>query len=153
MTIDLFATMAALVSAPPPAPERPIDGRDARAVWRCEADAAPSQEVFLFYYHENRLEAVRAGRWKLCLPHRSRTLDGKPGGVDGGETPYVQKDVPQALYDLARDPRESIDVSADHPEVVAELMRAVDGARADLGDANVGAPGLNRRAPGRAGGA
>jgi arylsulfatase len=149
MTIDLLATMAAIVSAPPAAPERPIDGRDARAVWRCDADAAPTQEVYLFYYHENRLEAARMGRWKLCLPHRSRTLDGKPGGVDGGETAYVQKDVPLALFDLVSDPRESVDVAADHPDVVARLMDAVARAREDLGDANVGAKGAHRRAPGR----
>jgi arylsulfatase len=89
------------------------------------------------------------GDWKLCLPHRSRTLDGKPGGVDGREAPYVERDVPLALYNLALDPRESRDVAAAHPDVVARLMQAVERARGDLGDANVGAKGANRRAVGR----
>ena len=149
MSIDLFATMAAIVGAPAPAVDRPIDGKDARKVWTCAADAAPTQEAFYFYYHTNRLEGVRMGRWKLSLPRKSRTLDGRPGGVDGGETPYVEKQVPLALYDLELDPRESTDVSAAHPEVVAQLERAVARAREDLGDSLVKAEGRGRRAPGR----
>ena len=149
MTIDVFATLAEVVGAPPASVDRRIDGRDARKIWRSDPSAQPTQETFLFYYHDNRLEAVMEGDWKLCLPHRSRTLDGKPGGVDGRETPYVERDVPLALYNLALDPRESRDVAAAHPEVVARLMKAVLRAREDLGDANVGAKGAHRRAAGR----
>jgi arylsulfatase len=150
MTIDLFASMQAIVGAPPASPERPVDGRDAREVWRCAPDAKPSQESYFFYYHTNELQGVRMGKWKLTLPCRSRTLDGKPGGVDGGEVAYVMKDVPLALYDLERDPAESTDVSAEQPEVMAELMRHVERARADLGDALTKREGSGRRAPGRA---
>jgi arylsulfatase len=149
MSIDLLATMAAIVGAPAPSADRPIDGRDARAVWRCDANAQPTHEAFFFYYHTNHLESVRMGRWKLSLPRKSRTLDGKPGGVDGGETAYVERPVPLELFDLERDPRESTDVSAGHPKVMAELMRHVEAARADLGDALVKAEGAGRRAPGR----
>ena len=76
MSIDLFATMAAVVGAPAPAADRPIDGRDARAVWSCAADAKPTHDAFLFYYHDNDLEAIRMGNWKLSLPRKSRTLPG-----------------------------------------------------------------------------
>jgi arylsulfatase len=149
MTIDLFATMAAIVGADAPMSDRPIDGRDARSVWACADDARPTHDAFYFYYHNNRLEAVRMGRWKLCLPHRSRTLDGKPGGVGGSETPYIEKMVPLALFDLLADPAESIDVAAQHPEIVAEAMVHVERARIDLGDALTGRAGIGRRAPGR----
>jgi arylsulfatase len=149
MSIDLFATMAAIVGAPAPAADRPIDGRDARGVWSCAADAKPTHEAFWFYYHTNHLEAVRMGKWKLSLPRKSRTLDGKPGGVDGGETPYVQKEVPLELFDLEADPTESRDVSAEHPEVMAAIMKHVEAARADLGDALVKRDGPGRRKPGR----
>jgi hypothetical protein len=135
MTIDLFATMAAIVDAPPPAPDRPIDGRDARAVWTCAPDARPTHEAFWFYYHVDELQAVRVGRWKASLARKSRTLDGKPGGELGGEAAYVMKQVPFALYDLELDPTESTDVQLEHPEVVAEIMRHVEAARAELGDA------------------
>ncbi len=149
MSIDLLATMAAITGAPAPAADRPIDGRDARAVWMCAEGARPTHEAFYFYYHTNHLEAVRMGKWKLSLPRKSRTLDGKPGGVDGAETPYVIKEVPLALFDLDADPAETTDVSAAHPEVMAELMKHVEAARADLGDALVKREGSGRRAPGR----
>jgi hypothetical protein len=89
------------------------------------------------------------GRWKLSLPRTSRTLDGKPGGVDGGETAYVEKPVPLALYDLEADPRETTDVSAAHPEVMEAILAHVEAARAELGDALTKREGRARRAPGK----
>ncbi|MEY3143366.1 MAG: hypothetical protein RLY21_1859 [Planctomycetota bacterium] len=149
MSIDLFATMAAITGAPAPPADRPIDGRDARSVWSCAPDAKPTQEAYFFYYHTNELQAVRMGKWKLSLPRKSRTLGGKPGGVDGAETPYTNEAVPLALYDLERDPAETTDLLAEHPEVLAELLRHVEAARADLGDALVKRDGTGRRKPGR----
>ena len=149
MAIDVLPTMAAIVGAAPATRELPIDGRDARAVWSCAPDARPTHDAFLFYYDRNALEAVRMGRWKLCLPHRSRTLDGKPGGTAGSEAPYVYRDLPLALFDLDSDPAEKIDVAAAHPEVVKAIMSEVERARADLGDGLVGRAGSGRRDPGR----
>jgi arylsulfatase A len=150
MSIDLFATMAAITGAPAPAADRPIDGCDVRAIWMCETGAKPSHEAFWFYYHTNHLEAVRMGKWKVSLPRKSRTLDGKAGGVDGGETPYVIKEVPLALFDLEADPAETTDVSAQHPEVMAEIMKHVEAARVELGDALTKREGRGRRSAGRA---
>ena len=149
MAIDLLPTMAAIVGAPAPAADRPIDGTDARAVWTCAADANPTHESFLFYYDGNALEAVRMGRWKLVLPHESRTLAGRAPGAPGTEIPYVNRAVPLALYDLVADPAETTDVSAAHPDVVAAAMRHVEAARADLGDGLTKRQGAGRRAPGR----
>lgn len=148
MSIDLFPTMAAIVGAPAPAADRPIDGRDARGIWMCADGAGPSHEAFWFYYHTNQLEAVRMGRWKVSLPRKSRTLDGKPGGVDGAETAYIEKDVPLALYDLESDPAETTDVSAKQPDVLAEIMRHVESARAELGDSLTKREGRGRRKAG-----
>jgi arylsulfatase len=149
MTIDLFATMMAITGAPQPAADRPIDGRDARRIWSCAPDAQPTQAAFYFYYHANRLEGLRMGKWKLGLPRKSRTLDGKAGGVGGGETAYVEKPEPLALFDLEADPRESRDVSAEHPAVVEEMLRHAEAARADLGDALTKREGTGRRPAGR----
>ncbi len=149
MSIDLFATLAAIVGADAAPSERPIDGRDARAVWSCAVDAKPTHEAFLFYYHTNHLECVRMGKWKLSLPRKSRTLDGKPGGINGGETAYVEKEVPLALYDLDADPAETTDLSTQHPEIVAAIMVHVEAARADLGDALTKRTGTGQRAAGR----
>jgi hypothetical protein len=89
------------------------------------------------------------GKWKLGLPRKSRTLDGKAGGVGGGETAYVEKPEPLALFDLEADPRESRDVSAEHPAVVEEMLRHAEAARADLGDALTKREGTGRRPAGR----
>ena len=150
MSIDLLPTMAAIVGAPPPAADRPIDGLDVRRVWACEPGVHSPHDALWFYYHASHLEGVRMGRWKLSLPRKSRTLDGKPGGVDGAEVAYVEKQVPLALFDLETDPAESVDVSAAHPEVVDAIMKHVEAARADLGDALTKRDGPGRRAPGRA---
>lgn len=149
MTIDLLPTMAAIIGAPPPANDRPIDGLDARAVWRCSTDSKPPHTALWFYYHTNALEAVRFGRWKFVLPHDSRTLAGARGGVDGSETKYTMQHVGPALYDLVADPMERKDVSAARPEVVAEALLHVEAARAELGDSLTQREGRGRRDPGR----
>jgi arylsulfatase len=46
---------------------------------------------------------------------------------------------------LRRDPGEQYDVSADHQDVVAELMKIADDARNDLGDDLKNMPGPGRR--------
>ena len=145
MSIDLFATMQAVTGAAPPDATRPIDGRDARAVWSCAPDAQPTHDAFWFYYHTNQLECVRMGKWKLSLPRKSRTLDGRPGGESGSETAYVERDVPLELFDLELDPRESVNRASEHPEIVAKMMKEVERARADLGDASTGTVGVGRR--------
>ena len=150
MTIDLFASMQAIVHATAPSESCPIDGKDARAVWSCRGDAQPSHEAFYFYYHANHLEAVRMGAWKLSLPRRSRTLDGKPGGAAGLSAPYVEHETPLALFDLEHDPAETHDLAASRPEIVAAIMVHVEATRADLGDALTKRKGANRHEVGRA---
>ena len=42
--------------------------------------------------------------------------------------------MPQALYDLRRDPAEQYDVQSYYPDILKELQALGDSARADLGD-------------------
>ncbi len=146
MTIDVLPTVAALIGAEPP--ERRIDGRDIGPLLLGAPGAASPHEALLFYYHNNHLEAVRSGRWKLMLPHRYRSLTGAPG-QDGRPAGYSQQPCGLELYDLAADPNETTDVAAEHPEVVARLQSIVEAARRDLGDALTKQPGANRRPAGR----
>ena len=92
---------------------------------------------------------MRGGRFKLVLPHRSQTLDGKAGtgGIPGK---YRQADVPLALYDLVADIGETTDVAAAHPDVVARLQGLAEKAREDLGDSLTKRTGRGLREPGRA---
>ena len=63
-----------------------------------------------FYYRDNKLKAVRSGKWKLHLVMRQGR--GEKGAAHS------------ALYDLEADIGEKTNVLADHPEVanVFDLM-------------------------------
>lgn len=147
VTMDLFPTLAAITEAKLPE-DRILDGRDIRPLLFGEKDARTPHDA-LYYYWGGELQAVRSGPWKLHLPHRYTSLDGKPGGMAGKPAPYTQKSITQSLFNLDGDPAETTDVSAAHPEVVERLLAVVEQARADLGDTAVQRTGKNVRAPGR----
>ena len=147
MTIDVLPTIARLVGAP--LPERPIDGLDISPLLLGEAGARSPHDALLFYYG-TELRAVRGGRFKLVLPHRSQTLDG-PAGSGGRPGKYRQAEVPLALYDLVADVGETTDVASAHPDVVKRLLEAAEKAREDLGDSLTGKTGRGLREPGRVG--
>ena len=147
MTIDVLPTIARLVGAP--LPERPIDGLDISPLLLGEAGARSPHDALLFYYG-TELRAVRGGRFKLVLPHRSQTLDG-PAGSGGRPGKYRQAEVPLALYDLGADVGETTDVASAHPDVVKRLLEAAEKAREDLGDSLTGRTGRGLREPGRVG--
>jgi hypothetical protein len=146
MTIDVLPTFAKLIGAP--LPRHKIDGKDIWPLMSGAPDAKSPHEVLYFYYHRNNLEALRAGRWKLMLPHRYRSLTGKPGR-DGRPAGYSQVRCELELYDLKSDVSERRDVAAKNPQVVERLMDFAEKARADLGDALTKRKGANVRSAGK----
>ncbi|MBU0639036.1 MAG: sulfatase [Planctomycetes bacterium] len=146
MTIDILPTVAGLIGAS--LPMHKIDGKD---IWplMAGADGAKSpHEVLYFYYHQNDLEALRAGRWKLVFQHQYRTLEGTPG-QDGVPGPYTHPHCGLELYDLKSDIGEQRNVAEEHPEVVKRLQGLAELARQDLGDSLTDREGRNVRPPGR----
>ena len=132
MTIDVLPTVARVVGAERPA--LPLDGRD---IWPLltEPGASSPHEALFFYYHQNDLEALRSGRWKLHFPHGYRSMAGRELGTGGVPGPYdygVRTGL--ELYDLVADVGETRDVADEHPRVVARLQALADAMRADLGD-------------------
>ncbi len=154
MTIDLLPTLAGLIGAPPPA--RKIDGRDVWPLLARQPGAANPHEGYGNWYAQNELQAVVSGdgEWKLVLPHRYRTLGGRPGGTGGIPAKYetVTLEKP-ALYRLSTDRAETTDVAAQHPEVVARLQAFAEKCRAELGDSLTKSQGSGVREPGRIEGA
>lgn len=146
MTIDVFPTIAHLIDAE--LPERKIDGKDIWPLMSGVAGAQSPHEALWFYYHANDLEAVRAGRWKLVLPHRYRSLTGTPGR-DGRPEGYTHPTCGLELYDLERDIGEQRNVAADHPDVVERLQALAEKARDDLGDSLTKRKGKNQRPAGK----
>jgi len=97
-TLDIMATVAAAVGAQLP-DDRPYDGVDLLPfVLRGEATGAPHDELF---WRAEYAHAVRKGDWKLVE------------SVDVGQV---------ALFDLAKDPGETRDLSRAHPDVVQALQ-------------------------------
>jgi arylsulfatase len=145
MTIDVLPTVAGLIGASLPALK--IDGRDIWPLLSGVPGAKSPHDVLYFYYHDNHLEALRSGNWKLVFPHTYRSLTGEPG-ADGFPDGYTYPKCGLELYDLTADIGERHNVMDEHPEVVARLQVLAEAAREDLGDALSGRKGRNRRAIG-----
>ncbi len=150
MTIDLLPTLAARVGAK--LPPLPIDGLDVWPILSRQAGAKNPHDGYGNWYAQNELQAVVSGdgHWKLVLPHRYRTLGGKPGGREGIPAKYENIDLTAAaLYDLRADRGETTDLAAAHPAVVRQLLAFAEKCRADLGDSLTKRTGTGAREPGR----
>jgi arylsulfatase A len=142
-TIDVLPTFAEIASAPLPA--RPIDGVSILPLWRGARDANPRTSYWLYY--GQTLTGVREGKWKLQLPHESRTYEGYPPGRDGIPGKTGSKELELALYDLEADIGEQTNLASRFPRIVERLQKIAAAARADLGD--TGNPGPGVRPPRR----
>jgi arylsulfatase len=133
--IDILPSFAEIADAK--LPELKIDGLDITELWKGNTDAEPRDEI-LFYYGKNNLNGVRKGNWKLVLPHTWSSYNAEPGkDGKGGRRVKMTIEKPE-LYDMTRDKGEQYNVIEYNPEKAAELMIAVEAARAELGDLNVG---------------
>lgn len=149
MTIDLLPTIAKRIGAE--LPTHAIDGLD---IWPLLAgvDGAQSpHDAFCFYYQQNELQALRSGKWKLHMPHTSRTMQGQPPGKDGKPGKYKAIKVGLELYDLDADLGETNNVADQHPDVVAKLLEKVERVRSELGDKLTNRKGAGIRPPGQLG--
>jgi len=135
MTIDILPTFAALIGAELSA--HPIDGKNLWPVFSQQPDAVNPHAWYGHWYHQNELEAVTSadGRWKLQLPHRYRSMGEQPPVPGPKPGKYEHRDVTEPeLYDLKADISETTNVSAQHPEVMKQMLAFADEARKKLGD-------------------
>ena len=150
MTIDLLPTLAGISGAN--LPSLPIDGLDVWPLLTRQTGAKNPHEGYGLWYAQNELQAVVSGdgRWKLILPHRYRSLSGKPGGRDGVPTKYDQLTLETpALFHLPDDIGERDDVAASHPAEVQRLLAFAERCRDELGDSLTKRTGRGAREPGR----
>jgi arylsulfatase A-like enzyme len=147
MNIDLLPTFAKLIEGE--LPEKEIDGKDIWPILAGEEGAKNPHDSYWVFYKQNELHAVIDDGWKLVLPHTYRTLNGRTGGSEGLPVKYENNKTGTELYRIAEDIGESKDVAAENPEKVAELMKQVEAARAELGDRLTKREGSGNREPGR----
>ena len=122
--IDMLPTFAALVGSDVPK-DRVIDGRDISPLM-FEATPGPVRDTHLYFSGNGKLEAVRQGRWKLFL---TKSQGGGKIARATNNAPNVNKEQKDGeansdeftLYDLATDLGETMEVSADHRDIVAKL--------------------------------
>ncbi len=147
MTIDILPTVATLIGAE--LPKTRIDGKSIAPLLRCEPDAKSPQAAYWFYYGTNELQAIRAGQWKLMLPHTARSMLGQTPGADGKPGRYRPLKLGLELYNLDTDPGETTNVAEQNPDVVKRLMLEVEIARTELGDSLTRRTGTGNRQPAR----
>lgn len=149
-TIDLLPTLTRWIGGK--MPQRRVDGRDIGPLLRGEPEARSPHAEYLFF-EGTELQALRAGRWKLHLPHPYLTVAGPPGrdgkpanfgqlkpasiaqsGIRGiaSRHGYEVSDLPLSLYDLESDPGERTNVAADHPDIVKQLQARATAAVREL---------------------
>jgi arylsulfatase A len=118
VNLDLFPTSLALAGAALPA-DRVLDGSDMAPIL---FGSGKSNRQTVFFYRDEQVYAVRKGAYKAHLVTQ-------PGY--GTEPPMRQHDTP-LLYNLAEDPSERFDLSAQQPGIVADLKSEVDRHRAEM---------------------
>lgn len=100
--VDMFPTLAGLAGAST-AGGKPLDGMD---MWSTISTGAKSPRNEIVYNVEMFRGAVREDDWKLV---RHVTLPSKT-----------------ELFDIAKDPSETTNLAADHPEIVARLGARIE---------------------------
>jgi arylsulfatase A-like enzyme len=130
-TIDLLPTIAKIAGVQKPT-DRVIDGLDISDI--IYGKSKTLERPYFFYQHQE-LRAVRMGKWKLHLPNHpdSKAISYTKWPIHIAPEDRVLFTKP-VLYNLESDISETSDVSAENPEVVAELLELLDWAKNDIGD-------------------
>lgn len=160
--IDLLPTLAKLIGAT--LPDRKIDGQDLSQLF-VDPTSDVGRSTFA-YYSGAELHAVRIGKWKLHLPHEYLTVNGPVGnggrpanyanmqpdsieesGVRGiaSRHGYKVESLELALFDLASDPGEQVNLAKHEIGIVVSLQELAEKFRSDLGDRLTGRVGLGVR--------
>ncbi|NQU48068.1 MAG: sulfatase [Planctomycetes bacterium] len=120
-SMDLLPTLAAWTRSPAQNPNVEntvalfdhLDGDDIRPLLTASGHLKTDERA-LYYYRDNKLQAVRQGRWKLHVNRPEwNKLDPKPSAW---------------LFDMRNDRNETTDVAADHADVVAALLELIEKA-------------------------
>jgi arylsulfatase A-like enzyme len=121
--MDLLPTIKTLVGGALP-DDLFIDGNNIWLLLSGENKTEQQGEKF-YYYNGLNLQAIREDNWKLHLPREEKMLVWWDGGRRDLKDPL--------LFNLERDSSESINVAAEHPDIVNRLLNQASGIRDKLG--------------------
>lgn len=136
---DILATTAALVGEPLPAAATAAeDSFNALPAFLGTQGAAPTRD-HMFIHSADGVFAIRKGPWKW--------IEGVPvSEIKLGVRKSRASQFKAQLYNVKEDPAETVDVSAQHPEVVKELSALVNRYR-DGGYSRELPPIVEKKAP------
>jgi len=118
--IDVLPTIAKITAATPPS-DRVLDGRDITSLM-FQTGAPPVRDTQLYFNAwDDKLGAIRQGDWKLFLTSPERKAQPKKGVAPKANGANRAEVGDGSLFDLAKDPGETTDVAAAHPDIVARL--------------------------------
>ena len=84
--------------------------------------------------------------WKIHFSRKYRSLNGRPGGVDGIPVKYDMNIIEQnELYNLKDDPGELYNIYNEFPEIAKKMEELGEKARIELGDNLTGIKGVGIR--------
>ncbi len=114
ISLDVMPTLLALADVKPSS-ERPLDGVDLSKLLLKQGDLT-SRPLFWASLSNRgaRSEAMRDGPWKLVVQHPRA----KPGSFEKEKV---------ELFRLDRDPMESVDIAARHPDQAATMLARLKG--------------------------
>ncbi len=116
--LDILPTVARLCGAA--LPSKPLDGID---IWPLLTGQKESIEREVLLYFDNwDLQCARWMNWKLHIA-RHNTAAYAPAPPGGRYSFTLAR---PELYNLASDPDESYDVTAENPQIVAEILRRIE---------------------------
>ena len=118
--MDWFPTFANIVGAEIPT-DRIIDGRDLSPV--LFENGIREESGFLYYFLEDQ-RGYQLGDWKVKRPYV---------GFEGSRGMKAVAAHDTLLFNLKNDPGETINLAKEHPEKLAQMMRAMDLAVKQLG--------------------
>lgn len=124
--MDLFPTLSEIVGTPL-ASDRRYDGESWVPLFSGGSLKRKVDQPFYYYNCEN-LQALRLGDWKL---HLTQNMEKLPFWDKNKAFTQISDPI---LYNLRSDPRETVDVAADHPEIVQQILDVAEKTRMQLGE-------------------
>ena len=111
MNIDILPTILDFAGVSTSS-EMPLDGKSLRDMLT-KGEGSPHDYLYLF--NNDRIAAVRSGKWKLVVETFYRT------GVPSFDNPNSYYAPHGLLFDLEKDPTETYSFTREYPEVAEEL--------------------------------